>query len=147
MSVILFPGIKCHDVSSFTCLTCTLVFFVSIPRLTSHPSHCVRVVFVSVCLCVCGSLCLHSLSNATLAPISASAQTSTVSVYVSTQTFSFFIIIHFWLVVVSCPHPLATPRMLFVCTDHVDAFCLPCVEKNCRSHATGMICRKKKEKK
>lgn len=29
-SVILFPGIKCHDISSFTCLTCTLVFFVSI---------------------------------------------------------------------------------------------------------------------
>ena len=27
------PGIKCHDVSSFTCLTCTLVSPVSIPGL------------------------------------------------------------------------------------------------------------------
>lgn len=99
MSVILFPGIKCHDVSSFTCLTCTLVFFVPIPGFTSHPSHCVRVCVSCLSLCVCRSL--PSLSNATHPPISASAQTmSTVSVYVSTQTFlSFFliIIIYFWL--------------------------------------------------
>lgn len=62
MSVILFPGIKCHDVSSFTCLTCTLVFFVSIPRLTSHPSHCVRVCCVCFCLSVCVWLSMFAFS-------------------------------------------------------------------------------------
>lgn len=73
-SVILFPGIKCHDVSSFTCLTCTLVFFV--PILGLPLTH----------LAVC--LSLPSLSKHTHPLISVSSPTtSTVSVYVSTRLY------------------------------------------------------------
>lgn len=127
-SVILFPGIKCHDVSSFTCLTCTLVFFV--PILGLPLTH----------LAVC--LSLPSLSKHTHPLISVSSPTtSTVSVYVSTRLY---------------PHPHSSPHTHRECCLSVPITSMHFVchawkknpkKKTTKSHATGMIFKKNKNKK
>lgn len=75
ISVILFPGIKCHDISSFTCLTCALVFFVSILGSLPHLSCRVSPLSLSLSLSVKHSRPLISVC---------SPRMSTVSVCVST---------------------------------------------------------------
>lgn len=114
MSVILFPGIKCHDVSSFTCLTCTLVFFVPIPGFTSHPSHCVRVCVCVVFVSVCVSLSAFSVKRNTSAHQCFRSDNEYCFCLCEHTNFPFFLYYYYYLflalLLLFCPLTLLSPH-------------------------------------
>lgn len=96
------PGIKCHDVSSFTCLTCTPVFFVPIiGLLLTHLTVRLPLFFYNTHI--------HTSCHSVISVCS--PRTSTVSVYVSTYS----IILVLKVIVCSCNKSMCFVAM---CSDN-----------------------------